>query len=97
VKAERSGWVVELDAEAIGRATCLLGSGRNRVEDQVDHAVGAIVHANRGAAVKTGDVLVEVQFRGDEQLAAALPMIRDAYRIGDAAPPERPLVYETID
>ncbi len=97
VTTERAGWVTEVDAEAIGRATCLLGAGRNRVEDAVDHAVGALVVVNRGARVKAGDALVEVHYRADARLGAALEMLRAAYRIGAAAPPEQPLVYETIE
>ena len=96
VTADRSGFIAELDAEAIGRATCLLGAGRNRVEDAVDHAVGAVVLANRGAQVKAGDVLVEVHYRGDQQLATALTMMREAYQFAETAPPAQPLVKETI-
>ena len=97
VTAERAGYVAELDAEAVGRATMVLGAGRNRVEDAVDHAVGAIVVANRGAAVKAGDVLAEVHYRDAAQLPAALDLLRGAYRFADAAPPAQPLVYETIE
>jgi thymidine phosphorylase len=96
VTAERSGYVAELDAEAVGRATCLLGAGRNRVEDAVDHAVGAIIHANRGAAVQAGDPMIEVHYRDDAQLAMALAMLRVAYQLREAAPVATPLIYETI-
>src|SRR5205807_10010840 len=43
VRAPRAGYVVRLDAELIGRATMLLGAGRDRVEDPIDPGVGAVV------------------------------------------------------
>ncbi|HYT91099.1 MAG TPA: thymidine phosphorylase, partial [Gemmataceae bacterium] len=49
VRADRSGYVTELDAELVGRATMVLGAGRDRVEDAIDPGVGAIVLAHVGA------------------------------------------------
>src|SRR5262249_15625665 len=40
VASPRSGFLARLDAEAVGRASVVLGAGRDRVEDAVDPAVG---------------------------------------------------------
>src|SRR5262249_33612426 len=44
VTADRSGFITRLDAEMIGIAACVLGAGRERAEDAVDHAVGVMMH-----------------------------------------------------
>jgi len=95
-KADRSGYIAKLDAELIGRAAMVLGAGRNRAEDSVDHAVGAVVHARFGSRVKSGDALVELHYRAAERVPAAMELLRSAITIGDGAPTIPSLVYEVI-
>src|SRR4249919_2056805 len=45
VRATRDGYPTELHAESVGRASVILGAGRDRVEDPVDHGVGIMVLA----------------------------------------------------
>ncbi len=96
VRAPRSGYVLDLDAERIGRATMLLGAGRDRVEDTVDPGVGAIALAPRGQRVREGEAIVEVHHRGGARLAEALALIEEACAFGDAPPPEQPQILETL-
>jgi pyrimidine-nucleoside phosphorylase len=94
--ADRTGFVAALDAELIGRATMVLGAGRNRVEESVDPAVGAVVHARPGDPVRPGQPIVELHHRDHEKLGAALALVHRACVIADEPPPERPLVMEVI-
>ncbi|MCI0456069.1 MAG: thymidine phosphorylase [Gemmataceae bacterium] len=96
VRAERPGYVVHLDAELIGRASMLLGAGRDRAEDPIDHAVGVIVQAACGEQVRAGDAVLEVHHRGEARLPAALELLRRGVVIGDAPPPEQPQILETM-
>jgi pyrimidine-nucleoside phosphorylase len=96
IPAERSGYVAGMDAEAIGRATMILGAGRERAEDAVDPAVGAILRAKVGDAVRTGDALVELHYRDGEQLAEARHIIRVACAITESPPPPHELLLEVI-
>ena len=97
VTAPRPGWVSGLHAEMVGRAAMLLGAGRERLDQSVDHAVGAVVMAHQGDEVKTGDPLIEVHYRDTAKLGAALALLRDAYEIADAPPATPPLILETLD
>jgi pyrimidine-nucleoside phosphorylase len=96
LRADRAGYVTALDAELVGRATVLLGAGRNRVEDAVDPAVGAIVLAAPGARVKAGDPLLEVHSRDETRLAQARPLFAEACVIGDAPPATERLILEAV-
>jgi thymidine phosphorylase len=96
VRATHSGYVTRLDAESIGRATMLLGAGRNRVEDSIDHGVGAILLARHGDPVRAGDALVEVHYRSDSALPAALALIERTCAIGDAPPAPVPQILDEI-
>jgi len=90
--AERSGVVAALDALLVGRASVALGAGRDRVEDAVDPAVGIMVLATPGDAVRAGDPILELHYRERTRLDAALPLVRQAVSVGDEPPVRRPLV-----
>jgi pyrimidine-nucleoside phosphorylase len=94
--ASRSGYVTYLDAELIGRATMMLGAGRDRVEDVIDPAVGAMVVAKPGEPVRSGDVLVELHYRDPSRLGTALELLRTACQIEDEPPAGPELILETI-
>jgi len=96
VKADRSGWLVRMDAELIGRASVALGAGRDRVEDAVDPAVGLLVNAKPGDPVRAGDPLVDIQYRDNQRLERALELVTRAIVIGDAPPPARPLILGEV-
>jgi len=74
----------------------LLGAGRRKQDDVVDHAVGLVLHAKLGSKVEEGDVLCEVHARRPEDVAAVEERIRNAFSIGPRAPEPRPLVLRRI-
>jgi pyrimidine-nucleoside phosphorylase len=96
VKADRSGYVVRMDAELVGRASVVLGAGRDRVEDPVDHAVGILVNAKPGTSVRGGDALLEVIYRDETRLGRAVELLTRAIAIGDAPPSPRPLILGEV-
>lgn len=96
VKADKSGYIVEMHAERVGVAAMQLGAGRNRAEESIDHAVGIVVRAKPGEKIRSGEVVFEVRYNDDARLASALDLLRRAYAIGEVAPAERALILEEI-
>jgi pyrimidine-nucleoside phosphorylase len=96
LRAERSGFVADVNAETVGLATMLLGAGRDRVVDAVDHAVGARILARPGDAIKQGEPFVEVHYRADLRLPEAVTMLYKAWTIADAPPAAKPLLLESL-
>ncbi|HVK10195.1 MAG TPA: thymidine phosphorylase [Gemmataceae bacterium] len=96
VTADHPGFVTDLDAEKIGVAAMRLGAGRVKSEDAVDHAVGVVVRAHVGERVTAGSTVLEVHYRDDHTLVSALPLLREAIRLGDQPPPTTPLIIEEI-
>jgi pyrimidine-nucleoside phosphorylase len=96
INADRTGYVTDLHAERIGVGAMMLGAGRNRVEDAVDHAVGVVIRARIGDPVKAGDAILEVRYRDDRTLAAALPLLREATKVGDSPPTVAELLLEEV-
>lgn len=91
------GTIAGLDARAIGEAVGLLGGGRAKKGDDVDHGVGVVLHAKIGTMVSAGDAVATVYHRGGRGLDAAMRKLQQAVSV--APSPERverlPLVVET--
>ena len=67
-----------MDAEIIGRASVLLGAGRQRANDAIDFAVGFSQIKKIGEYVKAHEPLLFVHARTDHTLAAVLPLLESA-------------------
>lgn len=96
VRALRSGFVVQLDAERLGRAAMCLGAGRARADAAIDHGVGLFLAVRPGDDIRAGDTVVELRHRGGRGLAEALALAREAIEIGDAPPPPTSLVRGVV-
>jgi thymidine phosphorylase len=91
-----SGVVTEIDTRAVGLAVVVLGGGRTRPQDDVDHAVGLTGLAGLGAPVGPDRPLCVVHARSDAAAAAAASRISAAYTVGDQAPAPTEPVRERI-
>jgi thymidine phosphorylase len=96
VRAGRPGHVADLDAELVGRATMVLGAGRQRVEDRIDPGVGITVLAPPGVAVRAGDPILELHYRESATLQSALDLAEKACRIEDQPLAAQALVLEAV-
>lgn len=96
IPSPRSGYVAAIDAEEIGRASAMLGAGRNTKEDTVDPAVGVVLEVKVGARVEEGSVLCRIHYTREEGLQEAIERIEDAFRISTSEPEPRDLILEVV-
>jgi len=88
LRADRSGWVSRADARTIGQAVVDMGGGRKTRDDEIDPAVGVVLHAEVGDWVQKGALLAEVH--GTDQ------DVSQAFEIADHETERPPVVIETI-
>lgn len=96
VRAERAGYVARLDAELVGRASVMLGAGRDRVDDAVDPAVGIVIMAKPGTRVAAGDAVFEIHYGEQAKLDAALVLARRAVTLADEPPVLRAIIVGEV-
>lgn len=97
VSAPCGGYVVGIDAAMVGRAAMLLGAGREHKDSVIDLAVGLVLNKKVGDRVCEGESLVDLHYNDPDRLEEAAAVVRDAYRIGDEVPEQRPLVLGTVN
>jgi len=81
-KASADGFIQSVHCEQIGLASLVLGGGRNKQDDVIDHAVGLELHKKTGDAVKNGECIATVHYNDSAKLSSALPLLKAACRIG---------------
>lgn len=96
VAADRSGYVVQLNAEQIGCATMLLGAGRDRVTDTIDHATGAMIRVRVGEPIRAGAALADLFYRDAARLEQAADLVRSACRIEDQPIAPQKLILDSV-
>lgn len=84
------GFIESMQCEQIGQASLVLGGGRNKQDDAIDHAVGLELRKKTGDAVKKGEVIVSVHYNDAAKLDDALALLKKACQIGPRRP-KRPL------
>jgi pyrimidine-nucleoside phosphorylase len=93
-----SGYVAQIDCEQIGIAGVILGGGREKKEDSIDHAVGLVLHKKVGDTVEQGEPLCTVYYNAAGKIEQVCRMAEQAYRVTNAARyVSRPLVSRTIE
>lgn len=96
VPAPRDGYIAELNAMEVGLTSALLGAGRAKKGDPVDHAVGIILHAKIGDRVTAGAPLFTIHASHPEHIAMARERMLAAYAWSDEPVTPPPLIYRSI-
>lgn len=79
--AKASGEVTKMDAELIGRASVLLGAGRQKAGDAIDFAVGFSGLKKVGEHVDLDEPLMSIHARSEEALEEMKPLLQKAVAI----------------
>lgn len=96
VAAPADGYLQHMDTAAIGRASVMLGAGRERAGEPIDHAAGIVLARKTGDYVRRGEALAYLHTNAP----AALPEAREAFlaalTFGEAAPAPRAEIYAYV-
>ncbi len=96
VVAPADGYLTNMDAEAIGGAAVILGAGRSKKEDDIDHSAGILVGKKTGDAVKKGQVLATLYTNDAAAIEPATKRYLGALTIGPEPPKATGLIFDII-
>lgn len=96
VPTPRTGYVAGLDAMEVGLTAMLLGAGRAKKGDPIDHAVGVVLRVKIGDYVERGEPLLTLHANDSHKLAKARERLLAAYTWSEEPIQAPPLLYEII-
>ncbi len=96
VPAPRSGYLSAVHARAVGESVVLLGAGREKKGDPIDHAVGVVVHHKVGDWVEVGQPLFTIHANQRTRLEEARRHLLAAHAWSDKPVAALPLFYDVI-
>lgn len=82
IKAKETGYIKFSKTRNIGIASCLLGAGRLKVEDEIDSVSGIVIHKKSGDFVQKDDILFELQHNKTD-ISNVIEILNSAYTIND--------------
>ena len=89
LSSPQAGIIAEIDALQVGRTVVLLGGGRTRKGDPIDHAVGIVHHKKVGDQIDKGEPVLTIYANDESLLEQARSRLLSAIRLSDepVAPP----------
>ncbi len=94
VSVPQSGYLAQINARVVGESAVVLGAGRAKKGDPVDHAVGFIIHRKVGDRVEAGEPLFTIHANDRGALEEARARVLAAHQFSDAPIESLPLFYE---
>ncbi|RPI86881.1 MAG: thymidine phosphorylase [Chloroflexi bacterium] len=91
-----SGWLSQVNAKEVGETSVLLGAGRAKKGDPIDHSVGIIVHHKVGEKVSTGTPLFSIHANRKDLLPAAKEKLLSGVKVSPEPVEPLPLFYDVI-
>jgi pyrimidine-nucleoside phosphorylase len=92
IVASEEGYIAGLEAEAIGRASMLLGAGRERLDAAIDPAVGVVLEKKVSDPVSAGERICALYSNDRSRVRPALELIRAAIKISHDPIQAQPLI-----
>lgn len=92
----REGFLARVDARELGLTAVLLGAGRAKKEDEIDHSVGVLVHRKVGDRVAMGDLLFTIHGRDSASVRRAEERLLSAIGWSDGPVKAPKIVHRVV-
>jgi pyrimidine-nucleoside phosphorylase len=96
IAAPKSAYIQRINARVVGETAVLMGGGRAKKDDKIDHSVGIQVFHKVGNYVEQGDPLFGVHAASQESLAEAKEQLLEAVSWSEHKVDPLPLFYGVI-
>lgn len=96
ITSDKTGYVKSIQAYYIGESVMILGGGREKKGDAIDHNVGLILTKKVGDYVNKGDTIAVVYINAASNKDTAIDMVKNAYEICDKHIDKLQLINDVI-
>lgn len=96
IKAEKDGYISNIEALEVGISAMLLGAGRETKDSEINLAVGIVLEKKVGDKVKKGETLAVLHVDDEKNLEEAKSKLAAAFSYSKEKPEKKELIYEII-
>lgn len=96
IYADKDGYIKTVDAKEVGESSVMIGAGRAKKDDQIDLAVGIMVHRKVGEKIRNGDLLFEVHVNKESDFDLVFEKLKQAVEICDEPVDPPPCFWDVI-
>lgn len=97
VQTLKEGYISGIDALELGLTAIMLGAGREKIDDSIDHKAGIVLKKKVGDRVEIGDTLAVLMTDRGEALEPARKRILNAYSISHLQPEQKKLILSLVN
>ena len=94
--AKESGYISKIDAKGVGIASMLLGAGRVKKTDKIDHLAGIILEKSYGDYVEKGQVIATLYSKDKSFFPGCKSILTNSISYSQEKPREEALILDTI-
>ena len=95
--SKNEGYIKKIKTEEIGKAAMIIGAGRAKKEDEVDHAVGINIFRKVGEKIGKNEKIAEIYYNDDKNVNESKNMVIDAFVITSEKVEEPKAIFEIIE
>lgn len=97
VKADKSGYITEMDAYSMGMVSLELGAGRRAKEDDVDPSAGFLLHKKIGDYIEENETLVTLHTNNESIISDCKDNMLKAITLSDDEPDHQKQITHRVD
>ncbi|MBQ9833347.1 MAG: thymidine phosphorylase [Clostridia bacterium] len=90
------GYIKQVDALSIGNAACILGAGRQKKTDKIDHAVGLMLHKRVGDHVKNNEPVATLYVNDETKAEEAANLVKTAFVLSNEEIEVKSPIYKIV-
>ena len=93
---KKEGYIKEIKAEKIGKASCMLGAGRTKKEDKIDLTAGIVLNKKVGDYVKKEEIIATLYTNSISKIEEARKLVEEAITIVEEPVKKAKIILEII-
>ena len=79
--SKKEGYVKKIKTEKIGKAAMIIGAGRAKKEDEIDHAVGINIFRKVGEKIGKNEKIAEIYYNDNKNITESQNMVLEAFEL----------------
>ena len=79
--SENAGYIKRIKTEKIGKAAMIIGAGRAKKGDEIDHSAGINIFKKVGEKISKNEKIAEIYYNDDKNINESKDMVLDAFEL----------------